>query len=165
MSHWYVLVFVGWIKAVGRINRAMADMTLRVFYPPYHSKQRQTPYVCVDLGFSNEDRHENIRRIGEMTKLFMEVGVIVLTSFISPYRADRERVRGMVEHGDCIEIYCDTPLEICEARDVKGSHKKARAGQIPEFTGISSHLMRFPKILNSLCLLAQQSWIPEYNKS
>ena len=73
-----------------------------------------------------------------MAKLFMEAGVIVLTAFISPYRADRERVRGMVEHGDFIEIYCDAPIEVCEARDVKGIYKKARAGLIPEFTGISS---------------------------
>lgn len=94
--------------------------------------------LCGDLGFSAEDRVENIRRIGEMAKLFMEAGVIVLTAFISPYRADRERVRGLVEHGDFIEIYCDTAIEICEARDVKGLYKKARAGQIGEFTGISS---------------------------
>jgi adenylylsulfate kinase len=90
------------------------------------------------LGFSNKDRQENIRRIGEVAKLFTEAGVIVLTAFISPYRADRERVRGMVDHGDFLEIYCDTPIEICESRDVKGIYKKARAGQIPEFTGISS---------------------------
>lgn len=94
--------------------------------------------LCGDLGFSAEDRVENIRRIGEMAKLFMEAGVIVLTAFISPYRADRERVRGLVEHGDFLEIYCDTAIEICEARDVKGLYKKARAGQIGEFTGISS---------------------------
>jgi adenylylsulfate kinase len=94
--------------------------------------------LCGDLGFSNKDRQENIRRIGEVAKLFMEAGVIVLTAFISPYRVDRERVRGMVEHGDFIEIYCDAPIEVCEARDVKGIYKKARAGLIPEFTGISS---------------------------
>lgn len=94
--------------------------------------------LCSDLGFSSKDRIENIRRIGEMAKLFMEAGVIVLTAFISPYRADRERVRGMVEHGDFIEIYCNATIEICEARDVKGMYKKARAGQIAEFTGISS---------------------------
>lgn len=94
--------------------------------------------LCGDLSFSTQDRQENIRRIGEMAKLFMEAGVIVLTAFISPYRADREHVRGMVAHGDFIEIYCNTSLEICESRDVKGSYKKARAGQIPEFTGISS---------------------------
>jgi adenylylsulfate kinase len=94
--------------------------------------------LCGDLGFSAADRIENIRRIGEMAKLFMEAGVIVLTAFISPYRADRERVRGLVEYGDIVEIYCDTDIEICEARDVKGLYKKARAGQIGEFTGISS---------------------------
>jgi adenylylsulfate kinase len=94
--------------------------------------------LCGDLGFSAMDRVENIRRIGEMAKLFMEAGVIVLTAFISPYREDRERVRGLVEHGDFLEIYCDTAIEICEARDVKGLYKKARAGKIGEFTGISS---------------------------
>ncbi len=94
--------------------------------------------LCGDLGFSAKDRQENIRRIGEMAKLFMEAGVIVLTAFISPYRADRERVRGMVEHGDFIEVYCDAPLEICETRDTKGIYKKARVGEIAEFTGISS---------------------------
>jgi len=94
--------------------------------------------LCGDLGFSPQDRVENIRRIGEMAKLFMEAGVIVLTAFISPFRADRERVRGMVEHGDFIEIYCDSPISVCESRDVKGLYKKARAGRIKDFTGISS---------------------------
>ncbi|MDP2760805.1 MAG: adenylyl-sulfate kinase [Sideroxyarcus sp.] len=94
--------------------------------------------LCGDLGFSNEARIENIRRVGEIAKLFMEAGVIVLTAFISPFRSDRERVRGMVEHGDFIEIHCDSPIEVCETRDVKGLYKKARAGQIAEFTGISS---------------------------
>jgi adenylylsulfate kinase len=94
--------------------------------------------LCGDLGFSAQDRQENIRRIGEMAKLFMEAGVIVLTAFSSPYRTDREPVRGMVEHGDFIEIYCKAPIEICEARDVKGMYKKACAGKIAEFTGISS---------------------------
>ncbi len=94
--------------------------------------------LCQDLGFSTADRIENIRRIGEVAKLFMESGTIVLTAFISPFRADRERVRGMVGHGDFIEIYCDTPIETCEARDTKGLYEKARAGQIAEFTGISS---------------------------
>ena len=94
--------------------------------------------LCGDLGFSNEDRIENIRRVGEIAKLFMEAGVIVLTAFISPFCSDRERMRGMVEHGDFIEIYCDSPIAVCESRDVKGMYKKARAGQIAEFTGISS---------------------------
>jgi len=94
--------------------------------------------LCGDLGFSNEDRIENIRRVGEVAKLFMEAGIIVLTAFISPFRSDRERVRGMVEHGDFMEIFCDSSIEVCETRDVKGLYKKARAGQIAEFTGITS---------------------------
>jgi adenylylsulfate kinase len=94
--------------------------------------------LCGDLGFSSDGRIENIRRVGEVAKLFMEAGVIVLTAFISPFRADRERVRGMVEHGDFMEIYCNSAIEVCETRDVKGLYKKARAGQISDFTGISS---------------------------
>ena len=94
--------------------------------------------LCGDLGFSAEDRVENVRRVGEIAKLFMEAGVIVLTAFISPFRADRKRVRGMVEHGDFIEVFCDSPIEVCEIRDVKGLYKKARAGEIREFTGITS---------------------------
>lgn len=94
--------------------------------------------LCGDLGFSAKDRIENIRRVGETSKLFMEAGVIALTAFISPFRAERERVRGMVEHGDFIEVFCNTPLEVCESRDVKGLYKKARAGKISDFTGISS---------------------------
>ena len=94
--------------------------------------------LCSDLGFSADDRNENIRRVGEMTKLFLEAGVIALTAFISPFRADRERVRSLVPHGDFLEVYCRCPLEVCEARDVKGLYKRARAGEIKDFTGISS---------------------------
>jgi len=91
-----------------------------------------------NLGFSKEDRKENIRRIGEMCKLFIEAGVIALTAFISPFREDRERVRKLVQEGDFIEIFCDCSLEICESRDVKGMYAKARRGEIKEFTGISA---------------------------
>jgi adenylylsulfate kinase len=94
--------------------------------------------LCSDLGFSPEDRAENIRRIGEMSKLFVEAGVIALTAFISPFRADRGRVRGLVAPEDFIEIYCRCPLDTCEQRDVKGLYAKARQGLIPNFTGISS---------------------------
>lgn len=94
--------------------------------------------LCADLGFSAEDRIENIRRIGEMSKLFVEAGVIVLTAFISPFRSDRERVRSLVPHGDFLEIYCKASLDVCEGRDVKGMYKRARAGEIKDFTGISS---------------------------
>ncbi len=94
--------------------------------------------LCKDLGFSIEDRTENIRRIGEMTKLAMEAGVIALTAFISPIRADRESVRELFGEDDFIEIYARCALDVCEERDVKGLYKRARAGEIPEFTGISS---------------------------
>jgi adenylylsulfate kinase len=94
--------------------------------------------LCADLGFSAEDRVENIRRVGEMAKLFIEAGVIALTAFISPYRADRERVRKLVPEGDFIEIYCRCSLEICEHRDVKGLYQKARQGLIKDFTGVSA---------------------------
>jgi adenylylsulfate kinase len=95
--------------------------------------------LCANLSFSEEDRHENIRRIGEMAKLFTEAGVIALTAFISPYRADRDRVRALVSENDFIEIYCNSPLEVCEQRDIKGLYKKARAGEIKNYTGISSN--------------------------
>ena len=94
--------------------------------------------LCANLGFSEEDRHENIRRIGEMAKLFIEAGVIALTAFISPFKADRERVRVLVSENDFVEIYCDSPLQVCEERDVKGLYKKARAGVIQNYTGVSS---------------------------
>ncbi|NOY72989.1 MAG: adenylyl-sulfate kinase [Gammaproteobacteria bacterium] len=94
--------------------------------------------LCGDLGFSIEDRTENIRRVGEVAKLFTEGGLIVLTAFISPLRSDRESARNVMPHGDFLEIFCDASLEVCEDRDVKGLYKKARSGEIPEFTGISS---------------------------
>lgn len=94
--------------------------------------------LCSDLGFSAVDRVENIRRVGEMAKLFLEAGVIALTAFISPIRSDRTRVRSLVPHGEFLEIYCRCPLEVCEERDVKGLYKRARAGEIKDFTGISS---------------------------
>ena len=94
--------------------------------------------LCGDLGFSAEDRKENIRRIGNVAKLFLDAGTIVLTAFISPFHEDRETVRNLVLPGDFLEIYCNAPLEVCEQRDVKGIYKKAREGVIKEFTGISS---------------------------
>lgn len=94
--------------------------------------------LCADLGFSAADRSENIRRIGEMAKLFIEAGIITLTAFISPFRSDRKRVRSLVPHGDFLEIYCRCALDVCEQRDVKGLYKRARAGEIQQFTGISA---------------------------
>ena len=91
-----------------------------------------------DLGFSPEDRNENIRRIGEVAKLFTSAGVINVTAFISPYRADRDQARKIMSDGEFIEVFVDCPVEVCEQRDPKGHYKKARAGEIPEFTGISA---------------------------
>jgi adenylylsulfate kinase len=94
--------------------------------------------LCADLGFSANDRQENIRRIGEMSKLFLEAGMIALTAFISPFQADRHRVRNLVKKDEFIEIYCKASLTVCEQRDVKGLYAKARRGEIKDFTGISS---------------------------
>jgi adenylylsulfate kinase len=90
------------------------------------------------LGFSDEDRVENIRRIGEVAKLFVDAGTITLTAFISPFQEDRDRVRALVQEDEFIEVYIDTPLAVCESRDPKGLYKKARQGEIKDFTGISS---------------------------
>ena len=91
-----------------------------------------------NLGFSEQDREENIRRVGEAAKLMVEAGIITLTAFISPYKQDRERVKIMMPQGDFIEIYCEATLETCERRDIKGYYKKARAGIIKNYTGIDS---------------------------
>jgi adenylylsulfate kinase len=94
--------------------------------------------LCSDLGFDDNARKENIRRISEVAKLMMEAGIITLTAFISPFRSDRENARKLFPHGEFIEIYCDCSLEVCEQRDPKGLYQKARDGVIPHFTGISS---------------------------
>jgi adenylylsulfate kinase len=94
--------------------------------------------LCSDLGFTERDRVENIRRIGEMAKLFLDAGIITFAAFISPYEADRLKVRELVGPENFIEIYCRCPLEVCEARDPKGNYAKARSGIIANFTGISA---------------------------
>ena len=94
--------------------------------------------LCKDLGFSNEDREENIRRIGEVSNLFMNAGIITITAFVSPFIKDREKVKNIIGRTDFIEIYCSASIEVCEDRDTKGLYKKARLGEIKEFTGISS---------------------------
>ncbi|MEJ2187133.1 MAG: adenylyl-sulfate kinase [Gemmatimonadota bacterium] len=91
-----------------------------------------------DLGFSHEDRTENIRRVGEVAKLFTDFGAFCITAFISPYRTERDGVRAIMAEGDFLEIFVDAPLDVCEARDPKGLYRKARAGEIPDFTGISA---------------------------
>ncbi|MFC3201289.1 adenylyl-sulfate kinase [Alteromonas oceani] len=94
--------------------------------------------LCGDLGFSDKDRVENIRRISEVAKLFVDSGMVVLTAFISPFQADRDFCRNLLANGEFIEVYVDTPLEVCEQRDPKGLYKKARSGEIKHFTGIDS---------------------------
>jgi adenylylsulfate kinase len=94
--------------------------------------------LCSDLGFSDADRKENIRRIGETAKLLVEAGIITLTAFISPFKTERAVARNLMPQGDFIEIHCFCPLGVCEQRDVKGLYKKARQGEINNFTGISS---------------------------
>lgn len=95
-------------------------------------------HLCGDLGFDEDSRKENIRRISEVAKLFVDSGTITLTAFISPLREDRERARSLLAEGDFIEIFCDAGLSVCEQRDVKGLYQRARRGEIPHFTGISS---------------------------
>ena len=91
-----------------------------------------------DLGFTKADRVENIRRVGETSKLMVEAGLICISSFISPFASERDMVRSMMDEGEFVEVFVDTPLEVCEQRDVTGLYAKARAGELPNFTGISS---------------------------
>tara|TARA_B100000902_G_C27169986_1_gene843270 strand:- start:269 stop:892 length:624 start_codon:yes stop_codon:yes gene_type:complete len=94
--------------------------------------------LCKDLGFSDKDREENIRRIGEVANLFMNAGIITITAFVSPFIRDRDKVREIIGKKDFIEVYCAADLDVCEERDTKGLYRKARLGQIKDFTGISS---------------------------
>ena len=94
--------------------------------------------LCSDLGFSDQDRQENIRRVGEVAKLMVDAGLVVLSAFISPFQAERKMVRDLVDENEFIEVFLDTPLEVCETRDPKGLYQKARAGEIKNFTGIDS---------------------------
>ena len=94
--------------------------------------------LCDDLGFTPDDRRENLRRVGEVGRLFVDAGIITLASFIAPYRADRDRIRSRMYDGDFIEVHVSTPLEVCESRDPKGLYRKARSGEIPSFTGVSA---------------------------
>ncbi|PWF55502.1 adenylyl-sulfate kinase [Massilia glaciei] len=116
--------------------------------------------LCRDLGFSEAARSENIRRIGEVAKLGIEAGTVVLTAFISPFADDRARVRALVAEGDFIEVYCACPLAVCEGRDVKGLYRRARSGEIADFTGISSPYEAPPApelVLDTACQNLEQS--------
>lgn len=104
--------------------------------------------LCSDLGFSEDDRAENIRRIGEVARIMADAGLLVIVAFISPFRADRDRVRAGMPAGRFTEVHVSTPLEICEQRDTKGFYAKARAGELSDFTGISSpyEAPEFPEV-------------------
>lgn len=135
-----VLWFTG-LSASGKstlahaVEKALHDMGCRTYVLDGDNVRHG---LCSDLGFSLEDRKENLRRIGETAKLMVEAGVIVLSAFISPLRADRESVRSLFPHSDFLEVFCDASLEVCESRDPKGLYQRARAGEIADFTGISS---------------------------
>ncbi|MGA2786313.1 MAG: adenylyl-sulfate kinase [Verrucomicrobiota bacterium] len=124
--------------------------------------------LCSDLGFSPENRRENIRRVREVVRLFADAGVICITAFISPYRDDREAARRMLPPGKFIEVYLNAPLEVCERRDVKGLYARARAGKLKEFTGISAPYepplnpeleLRTDKLSVTECVSAILEWI------
>ncbi len=137
--HSTVLWFTG-LSGAGKSTLAHA-LEERLYQMSFHTFVLDGDNVrhnlCKDLGFSAEARVENIRRVAEVAKLFVEAGVIVLTAFISPFAEDRTKARQLLG-SDFIEIYCDCSLEICEQRDVKGLYRRARAGEVKEFTGISS---------------------------
>lgn len=140
-SHRSVLLWFTGLSGAGKSTLAHA-LEERLHQTGHHSFVLDGDNVrhglCSDLGFSEEDRVENIRRVGEVAKLFLEAGVITLTAFISPFAADREHARSLFPHGDFLEIHCRCPLEVCEDRDVKGLYRRARAGEVKSFTGVSS---------------------------
>jgi len=119
----------------GLIEQRLAGMQAHTYLLDGDNIRHQ---LCRDLGFSAKDREENIRRVGEVGRMMVDAGLIVLTALISPFRSHRETVRSLLPHGDFIEIFVDAPLEECERRDPKGLYRKARSGQISEFTGIDS---------------------------
>ncbi len=139
LGHKGCTVWMTGLSASGKSTIAVA-LEQRLLHRGFHAYRLDGDNIRMglnkNLGFSAEDRAENIRRIGEVAKLFANAGVIAITAFISPYRADRNAVRALLEPGEFIEIFVDTPLEVCEARDPKGLYKKARAGQLKGFTGI-----------------------------
>jgi len=136
----FALWFTG-LSGAGKSTVAQAvqkGLFERGFHPYVLDGDNVRHGLCGDLGFSVEDRHENIRRIGELVKLFVDAGLIAISAFISPLRQDRARARELLARDDFIEIFCDCSIKVCEERDVKGLYKKARAGLIKEFTGITS---------------------------
>ena len=139
LSHETMLVFLQLRQLCHRFVDAVEDYLHKIGISTFVLDGDNVRHgLCSDLGFSDHDRVENIRRIGELAKLMTEAGIITLTAFISPFKSDRNTARKLVPHGDFLEIYCECPIETCEQRDVKGLYRKARAGEIPFFTGIGS---------------------------
>ena len=140
-SHKSVILWFTGLSGAGKstlahaVEKALFDKGCRTFVFDGDNVRHG---LCADLSFTADDRKENIRRIGEMSKLFLEAGVIALTAFISPFQSDRDRVRSLVKKDEFIEIYCKANIVVCEQRDVKGLYAKARRGEISDFTGISS---------------------------
>jgi adenylylsulfate kinase len=137
----YVLWFTGYSGAgkstvANAVEQQLFDLNLHTYLLDGDNIRHG---LNKDLNFNDTDRTENIRRVGETTKLFLDAGLIVITAFISPFRAERQMVRELVNKGEFIEIFMNAPLEICEGRDPKGLYKKARAGEIDSFTAIDSN--------------------------
>src|SRR3990167_8691440 len=136
--------FVLWFTGLSGSGKSTLSVALEqyLFEQGYHVYRLDGDNIRHGLnknvGFSPEDRTENIRRIGEVAKLFVDAGVITLTAFVSPYKADRDMVRALLEPNEFVEVFVQCSLAVCEQRDTKGLYAKARAGQIPEFTGISA---------------------------
>ncbi len=139
--HAGLVVWLTGLSAAGKttianaLERELFDAGRQV-YVLDGDKMRQG--LCSDLGFSPESRKENIRRVGEVARLFADAGIICVTAFISPYRSDREMVRAMLPSGGFLEVFVNAPLSVCEQRDPKGLYAKARAGIIKDFTGVSA---------------------------
>lgn len=139
-QHPCILWFTG-LSASGKstIANAVESILFEKFELTYLLDGDNVRYgLSKDLGFDDQARIENIRRIGEVSKLFVDAGLVVITAFISPFQKDRDLVRALVQKNEFIEVFIDTPLAVCEARDPKGLYKKARAGEIPNFTGLDS---------------------------
>ncbi len=147
------------LSACGKSTIAMAleQVLIQHGYPAYVLDGDNIRHgLNKNLGFSPEDRAENIRRIGEVAKLFVDAGFIVITSFISPYREDRDRVRALLAEGEFIEVFVDAPLEVCAARDPKGLYEKAIRGEIKGFTGVSPDAPYEPPLKPELHLRTDQ---------